>query len=101
MKVEVRPLRVKGRTVPHKQWRETPPAVGLLEVKETRLPRLGRTATTARLLSALDPLQPDALPMLTDVQLLWVERDSMRLTGDEHVDDAGYVQTWDIKVLGC
>lgn len=101
MKVEVRPFRVKGRLVPYKQRIAMPSAVGWLEVKEARMPRLGRSSVVARVVSPLDPLRPDALPALTDVQLLWAAEGQMHLTGSEQVEDAAYVQTWDVKVVAC
>lgn len=101
MKVAVRPMRVKGREIPHKELLQRPVSVGRLEVREQRSSMLHRATTTARLLSLNQSAPLDVLPMLRSAELLWLRDEELRLTGCELEDGAEYVQTWNVKVLGC
>ncbi len=101
MKVQVRPMREKGREIPHKELMQRPFAVGRLEVRESRSSMLHRATTTARVLSMNQSAPLDVLPMLRSAELLWLRDQEIRLTGYKREQEAEYVQTWNIKVLGC
>ncbi len=101
MKVEVRVLNCRGRYVRAADRKSAPPAVGSLEVRERRISGFSRTALTARLVDELDDERVDVLPMLTDVQLLWLDDKGMRLRGAEEEDGVQVIQVWDVKVVEC
>ena len=97
MRVQVRPMRRQGRNMPNIEHMALPPVIGVLAVNEQRDIELGRNAARARLID--DRSGNDVLPELSSVQLLWVDKNRMRLTGLERIDKADYAQTWSIEVL--
>lgn len=99
MKVEVRPTRIKGYALRTKDRKDLPPVVGFLEVKEARIARLGRSTIAATVRSATDPLGNEVLVEITDVRLLWISANQLRLTGVEMLEDREFMQTWDVRVV--
>lgn len=97
MRVQVRPLRRQGRNMPSKEHMALPPSVGILAVNEQRDIELGRNTVRARLVD--DKSGNDVLPELTSANLIWVDKNRMRLTGLERIDKADYAQTWSIEVV--
>ena len=98
MRVKVRPLQVKGRSLLQKELRDLPPHVGLLKVAEARDYDLSRPLVRARLLDIMVGTETDVLPELLDARLLWAEGSLLRLTGFERIGDASYAQTWSVEV---
>lgn len=99
MRVEVRPLYVHGKPLRKDERLREPPSRGKLSVVENRLDARGRVVTCATLTNERDGLDSALLPQLTDVQLIWISDESVRLRGLEQIDGALFGQTWDIKVL--
>lgn len=100
MRVKVRPLRSKGKNLPRSHAYEAPAHVGELSVSESRDHELARPVTRARLLD-LTGTESDVLPQLSDVALLWVRNNEIRLKGFERIDDMDVAQTWVVEVLSC
>ena len=99
MRVEVRPLYLNGRSVP-KQIRDRDAArTGDLTIVENRNESLGRLVTVARLVGHADSTDLSLLPDLTDVHIVWLAAKTMRLRGNELVDNVWYAQTWEVRVL--
>lgn len=99
MRVEIRPINLRGKALKKAERDALAPVCGKLKVFENRLHALGRTLLCARVLSVSDGLETDLLPELLDAQLLWLDDKAIRLRGVEQVDGTSYGQTWDIKVL--
>lgn len=99
MRVEIRPINLRGKPMKKAERDAIAPARGKLRVFENRLHTLGRTVLCARVLSVSDGLESDLLPELLDAQLLWLDDKVIRLRGVEQVDGTSFGQTWDIKVL--
>ncbi len=99
MRVEVRPMNVKGKPLKNSEMKAVSPCRGDLRVFENRLHYLGRAATCARVVSASDGLETDVMPELTDASLLWLDAKVIRLRGVEVVEGTHYSQTWDIKII--
>lgn len=99
MRVEVRPLYECGKPLPKRPRMDAPGYRGKLAISENRLHALNRVVTCARLTHATDGADTPVLPELTDIHILWLEGESIRIRGIERVENAFYGQTWDIKVL--
>lgn len=99
MRVEVRPINVRGKPLPKADRDKFAPSRGRLALSENRVHALGRVVTSATLKSLADGLENLLLPELYDAQVLWLIDTSMRIRGFEDVDGVQYAQTWDIKVL--
>lgn len=97
MRVHVRPMRRQGRNIPNKEHMALPPVMGFLTVNEQRDIELGRNTVHARLLD--DKSGNDVIPELSSAQLIWADKNRMRLTGLERIDKADYAQTWSVEVL--
>lgn len=101
MRVEVRPIYVKGRASSTKARASQAPVVGRLIVQENRLNSAGRNVTFARVRANINGVETDMLPELADARVLWMFDRSVRITGVEKIDDVLYAQTWDIEVISC
>jgi hypothetical protein len=99
MRAEVRPVFVRGKSMPKAVREQEPARRGKLSISENRLHEFGRVVTCAKLTSTSDGLDTPLVPELTDVQIIWLMESGMRLRGIEQVDGVLYGQTWDIKVL--
>lgn len=97
MRVKVKLLQHKGRALKRPELLDIPPFEGVLKVNEARDYDLSRAVVRARLIQATSGLQTDVLPELSDVRLVWVEDNKLRLTGFEEVDGAAYAQTWVVE----
>lgn len=97
MRVNVRPARRQGRNMPNFEHLALAPVMGVLTVYEQRDIELGRTTVRARLVD--DRSGNDVLPELSGAQLIWADKNRMRLTGLERIDKADYAQTWSVEVL--
>lgn len=91
-------MRSRGKNLPRSHVNMSPAHVGELTVSEVRDHVLARPVTCARLIE-LGGTEVDVLPQLTDVRLLWVRRNEMRLTGLERVDETDVAQAWVVEVL--
>ena len=98
MRVKIRPMQVKGRSLKRDELRDLPPHVGLLKVAEARDYDLSRPLVRARLLDIMVGTETDMLPELLDVRLLWAEGNLLRLSGFERIGDVNYAQTWAVEV---
>lgn len=98
MRVQVRPLRAKGRNLNRDELKDLPPFLGTLKVAEARDHELGRPVVRARLLDITTGTNADVLPELCDARLLWAEGKKWRLTGFERIDAADYMQTWSVEL---
>lgn len=98
MKVKVRPINVNGRPEFKKQRERREVYAGELKVHEDRLPDLGRSTTTARVVSMVDSVESTLL-QIHDAVLLWVDKDLMRIRGFEDVDGVQFSQTWEVELL--
>ena len=99
MRVEIRPMNVRGKTLRKAERTALPATRGILKVFENRIHGLGRTARVAQVISATDGVETELLPELLDAELIWLDGDVVRLRGTELVDGTAFGQTWDIKVL--
>lgn len=99
MRVKVKPLQKLGRLLHRLQVNTQPASVGTLRVIEERDAELGRLVLRARLLDPNSGVAADLLPDLSDVRLLWMESQRLRLTGFERIDKVNYAQTWEVEVL--
>ncbi len=100
MRVKVRPLRRRGKNLPRSYVYEAPAHVGELSVSEARDHELARPVMRARLLDVTGT-EADLLPQLSDVELIWVRNNEIRLKGIERIDDMDVAQSWSVEVLGC
>lgn len=98
MRVQVRPLREKGKSLPASAVKALAPHVGMLRVREVRDLELNRAVLQARLLDPTRQTETDLLPSLEDAKMLFLEKGELRLTGIERSDDLEVPQTWDVKV---
>lgn len=98
MRVEVRPLNVKGRPLFKDEYVKRDTYSGRLRVLENRVHKLGRVVTTAKVVSTTDDVESTLLEMY-DVALLWLDDETLRLRGFEEVDGFQHAQTWDVRVL--
>lgn len=101
MLANVRPIYLRGKSLPAKIRAAEPATRGVLKVFDDRLIELGRVVTCASLTSAGDGQDSALLPVLLDVQIIWLDGKSMRLRGNELVDGALFGQTWDVEVQKC
>jgi hypothetical protein len=101
MRVEVKPVNVKGKPVPAKERKAAPTYSGMLRLHEVRSHELGRMTPTAFLLSVTDSAELSLLPQLQDAAVLYVHDGRMRVRGFEVVDGIQYGQTWDVTVAAC
>lgn len=97
MKVQVRPMRSRGRNMHNRELLARPPFVGDLSVAESRDHELGRSVMRARLMD--ESSGNDILPELDDALLLWVSKNKLRFSGYERVEQAAYAQTWSVEML--
>ena len=81
MRVKIRPMQVKGRSLKKEELRDLPPHVGILKVAEARDYDLSRPLVRARLLDIVVGTETDVLPELLDARLLWAEGNLLRLAG--------------------
>ena len=98
MKVVASPYRSQGRLITRAVHRETPGVSGHLEIGEAKDHRLGRVQRTARLLSNHNGTEPDVLPALRDVQLLYLKDGEFTLAGYETLEGVDYQQTWLVRL---
>jgi hypothetical protein len=99
MRVEIRPINLRGKPLKKAERDALAPARGKLKVFENRIHSLGRTVRVAQVVSATDGTETELLPELLDADVLWMEGDTIRVRGTELVDGTAFGQTWDIKVL--
>ncbi|WP_374259395.1 hypothetical protein [Aquabacterium sp.] len=99
MRVEIRPINLRGKPLKKAERNALAPVRGNLKVFENKLHAFGRAVRCARVLSTSDGLEADLLPELLDAELLWLDDKAIRLRGVEQVDGTLFGQTWDIKVL--
>ena len=99
MRVEIRPIYNCGKPMPKAQRLKEPAHRGKLSIIENRIHAHGRVVTCARLTSLTDGIATPLLPELTDVHILWLEEDQIRLRGNEQINGVEFAQTWDIKVI--
>lgn len=99
MRVEIRPLYVNGRSVPKSIREKDAARTGDLAIVENRNESLGRLVTVAKLIGHADTTGLPLLPELTDVHIVWLAAKTMRLRGNELVNDTWYAQTWEVRVL--
>ena len=99
MRVEARPINLRGKPMAKAERSALPPARGNLKVSENKLHSFGRNVRSARIVTATDGLENDLLPELLDAELIWLDDTAIRLRGLEQVDGTLFGQTWDIKVL--
>jgi hypothetical protein len=100
MRVQVKPLRLKGRNLHKSQVDGIPPRVGFLRIREVRDLELNRPVLQARLLDPTKTSEFDLLPALDDAKLLHLERGGLRLTGIERLPEMDVAQTWDVRLDG-
>lgn len=98
MRVKVRPLQLKGRSLKRDELRDLPPHLGVLKVAEARDYDLSRPLVRARLLDIMAGTETDLLPELLDARLLWAEDNMLRFAGFERIENVNYAQTWAIEV---
>lgn len=98
MKVKVRPINVNGRPLFKRERERREVYAGELKVHDDRLPDLGRSTTTARVVSMVDNVESPLL-LMHDAVLLWVDKDLMRIRGFEDVDGVQFSQLWEVEVL--
>ena len=98
MKVEAQLIYEKGRSVAAAARTKLPKYRGQLRIREARINELGRIATVADLISTTDGCEGSVLPVLHDVNVIFVDAGKMRIRGFEFVEGAQYAQTWDMKV---
>lgn len=99
MRVEVRPMNVRGKVMRKAEREALPPARGKLKIFENRIHALGRTVRVAQVLSVTGDAEVELLPELLDAEVLWLDGDVVRIRGMELVDNTAFGQTWDIRVL--
>lgn len=99
MRAEIRPINVRGKSLPKAVRLNESAYTGTLRIFENRLHAFGRVVTCATLTDPKDGLGRLALPELLDVQIIWLDDNGMRLRGIEQVDGVLFGQTWEIKVL--
>jgi hypothetical protein len=99
MRVEIRPIYYFGKALPKAQRLKEPAHRGKLSIVENRIHAHGRVVTCAKLTSATDGIATMLLPELTDVHILWLDGDQIRLRGNEQIDGVEFAQTWDVKVI--
>lgn len=93
MRVHVVRLRHRGLPLDRAKVSYEAAVVGDLYVEEHVDNKLGRTLRVARL-APERPRDPQLLPQLADVQLLWCGAHGFVLNGTERVSDAEYAQSW-------
>ena len=99
MRVEIRPMNLRGKVMRKAERDALAPARGKLKILENRIHSLGRTVRVAQVLSTTDGSESELLPELLDAEVLWLDGVVMRVRGTEMVDGTAFGQTWDIKVL--
>lgn len=98
MKVKVKPLLKQGEMLLRADHLKGPAHVGDLTISEARDQRLSRSVIKARLVDLDQGNGADILAELFDARVLWVEGDTMRLSGIEYIGNAAYAQTWSVEV---
>ena len=103
MRFHVVPVRRQGVPIERARLAREPPVTGELLVEEHHDQALGRTARTAKLRDPRRPRDGDLLPVLYDVQLLWIAPQGMMLIGFERIVAGGaatdYAQSWWCRAL--
>lgn len=99
MKVEVRPINVKGKPLSKREREKFPAHVGKLRVQENRLHKFGRALMSALLVNVIDDVESLVLPELFDAAVIWMNDQQIRIRGFEEIDGYQHAQTWDIRVL--
>lgn len=99
MRAEIRPINVRGKSLPKAIRLKESAYSGKLRIFENRIHAFGRVVTCATLTNPKDGLDGLVLPELVDVEIIWLDDNGMRLRGLELVDGVQYGQTWEIKVL--
>lgn len=97
MRVRVVCMRQRGVPVDGRHVSHAAEAAGELYVEEHVDQTLSRTLRIARL-AAPGPKDAPLLPMLSDVQLLWVGNHGFVLAGFERLGSADYAQAWWCRV---
>lgn len=99
MKVKVRLLRKLGCHLLRVEHDTTPPVVGELSISESRDNESSRTLVCARLTDARSESGTDLIPSLINAQVIWAEKDKLRVSGIERVEKAAYSQTWSVEFV--
>lgn len=97
MRVRVVCLRNRGAPISRNDVRGAAGVVGDLYVEEHDDKDAHRTRRVARL-APERPKDPQLMPPLMDVQLLWVGGYGMVLSGFERISDCDYAQSWWCRV---
>jgi hypothetical protein len=98
MKVEVKLVNERGRSIPAKERRAMSTYRGVLRMNESRNHGLGRICVTAQLLSVTESNEMPVLPELLDATVLFLRDGQMRVRGFELREGVQYGQTWDVRV---
>ena len=99
MRVEIRPMNLRGKVMKKAERDALAPARGKLKIFENRIHTLGRTVRVAHVLSTTGDTEVELLPELLDAEVIWLDGALIRIRGIEMVDGTAFGQTWDIKVL--
>jgi hypothetical protein len=99
MRVEIRPMNIRGKVMKKAERDALAPARGKLKVLENRIHTLGRTVRVAQVLSTVGDTEVELLPELLDAEVIWLDGALIRIRGIEMVDGTAFGQTWDIRVL--
>lgn len=99
MRVEIRPMSLRGKVMKKAERDALAPARGKLKIFENRIHALGRTVRVAQVLSTTGDSEVELLPELLDAEVIWLDGALIRIRGTEMVDGTAFGQTWDIKVL--
>ena len=99
MRVEIRPMNLRGKAITKAERSALAPARGKLKIFENRVHSLGRTVRVAQVLTTTGDTEIELLPELLDAEVLWLDGTVIRIRGIEMVDGTAFGQTWDIKVL--
>lgn len=99
MQVDVLPMFERGRSRPQSERELGPHTRGELRVYERRVHELGRSVRCAKVVSAVDGTATPILPELLDAEVIWVEKNKLRVRGNELIGGSLFGQTWDLKVV--
>ncbi len=89
----ITPRRREGEALAGDEVRRTPPYRGDIEVTSQMIACLGRLGHVARIRPS-DPLGPEVLPVLMDVNLSWMSTNGFVLSGIEAIGGRLYAQSW-------
>jgi hypothetical protein len=98
MRVNVRPINVRGRAQRTAERKSLKAFLGELKVHERRLEYLGRAVTMAQVIDVTQTVESPLLELF-DIGLLWVNGNKLRMRGFEIAEGVQFAQCWDIELL--